>query len=203
MEDSGLFIFYSTPIEKRVLFILLYRLIAKMTYVIACAFSIISTVILILPTIYQDSFSQVVANNPFFSMSNATIHGVNDHTSDGKLLVEPEYSPDIVKKDELTFFKINFFDSGSKDRTRHVDCDLVIRKNETKLYTASKQYGEEFIHSPNGIMLTSFGFNETGKYTISVEAEGLNFIPIKPVFADFSATVSKMSDGRLKLLILQ
>ena len=170
--------------------------------VIACTFSIILTGILILPTIYQDSFSLVVANNPFYSLSNAKIQSVKSHTSDGSLLVELEYSPDIVKKDELTFFKINFFDSDSKDRTRHVDCDLIIRKNETELFTASKQYGETFIHSPNGILLTSFGFNETGKYTISVEAEGLNFIPIKPVLADFSATVSKMSDGRLRIILL-
>ena len=51
-------------------------------------------------------------------MSNAKIQGVKGHTSDGKLLVELEYSPEVVKKDELIFFKINFFDSDSNDRTR-------------------------------------------------------------------------------------
>ena len=89
-------------------------------------------------------------------MSNAKIQGVKGHTSDGKLLVELEYSPEVVKKDELTFFRINFFDSDSNDRTRHVDCDLIVRKSGTELLKASKQYGEPLIHSPNGHITNIF-----------------------------------------------
>lgn len=134
-------------------------------------------------------------------MSNAKIQGVKGHTSDGKLLVELEYSPEVVKKDELIFFKINFFDSDSNDRTRHVDCDLIVRKSGMGLFKASKQYSEPLIHSPNGILLTSFGFNETGRYTLSVEVGGLNFFPIKPLFVDFFATTSKMSDGSFRSIL--
>ena len=65
------------------------------------------------------------------------------------------------------------------------------------MFKASKQYGEPLIHSPNGILLTSFGFNETGRYTLSVEVGGLNFFPIKPVFVDFFATISKFQMGVL------
>ena len=54
-------------------------------------------------------------------MSNAKIKGVKGHTLDGKLLVELEYSPEVVKKEELIFFKINFFDSDSNDR---ISCRL-------------------------------------------------------------------------------
>ena len=173
---------------------------SKMRGVIAFA-SILLTGMLILPAFYQYSYSLVIANNPFYSMSNAKILGVRGHTSDGKLLVELEYSPEVVKKDELTFFRINFFDSDSNDRTRHVDCDLIVRKSGTELFKASKQYGEPLIHSPNGILLTSFGFNETGRYTLSVEVGGLNFFPIKPLFVDFFATISKMSDGSFRSIL--
>ena len=123
------------------------------------------------------------------------------HTSDGKLIVELEYSPEVVKKDELTFFRINFFDSDSNDRTRHVDCDLIVRKSGTELFKAYKQYGEPLIHSPNGILLTSFGFNETGRYTLAVEVGGLNFFPIKPLFVDFLLPLVKMSDGSFRSIL--
>ena len=42
-----------------------------MRSVIAFTFSIILTGTLILPAFYQDSYSVVIANNPFYSTSNA------------------------------------------------------------------------------------------------------------------------------------
>lgn len=122
-----------------------------------------------LTAFYQDSHTVVIANNPFYSTSNAKIKGIIGHTLDGELLVELEYSPEVVKKDELTFFRINLFDSDSNDRTRHVDCDLILRKSGTELFKASKQYGEPLFRSPNAILQTSFGFNYTGRYTLSAE----------------------------------
>ena len=41
--------------------------------VIAFTFSIILTGMLILPAFYEDSYSLVIANNPFYSLSNAKI----------------------------------------------------------------------------------------------------------------------------------
>lgn len=163
--------------------------------------SILFSLVLALPWLYQDSSSQIVANNPFYSMSDAGIHSVKGKTSDGKILVDLQYSPNLVKKDELTFFKINFFNSDDKDRTRHVDCDFMIRNSKGVLFKSSEQYGEPSIHSPDGIMLTSFGFNKTGEYKISVEVEGLNFFPIKPLYVDFTATVTRMSDNSSRILL--
>ena len=62
--------------------------ISEIRDVIAFTFPIILIGMLILPAFYQDSYSVVIANNPFYSMSNAKIQGVKGHTSDGKLLVE-------------------------------------------------------------------------------------------------------------------
>jgi hypothetical protein len=47
----------------------------------------------------------VIANNPFYSTSNAKIKGVIGHTSDGELLVELEYIPEVVKKMSLPFLE--------------------------------------------------------------------------------------------------
>jgi hypothetical protein len=162
---------------------------------------LIFSIILISPLLYQESYSVVVANNPFYSMSDAGIHSIKGKTSDGKLLIDLDYSPDLVKKGELTFFKVNFFNSDDGDRTRHVDCDLIISNGNAVLFKASEQYGEPLIHSPDGIMLTSFGFNKTGEYKVSVEVAGLNFFPIKPKFVDFTASVTHTSDNSSKIVL--
>jgi len=162
---------------------------------------ILFSLVLAVPLLYQDSSSQIVANNPFYSMSDAGIHSIKGETSDGKILVDLQYSPNLVKKDELTFFKINFFNSNDKDRTRHVDCDFIIRNSKEVLFKSSEQYGEPSIHSPDGIMLTSFGFNKTGEYKISVEVEGLNFFPIKPLYVDFRASVTRMPDNSSRIVL--
>lgn len=65
----------------------------------------------------------------------------------------------------------------------------------------STKYGEPLFHSINGVMLPSFPFSEPGMYKISVEIAGDFFIPIKPVFANFSAMVSPTTDGNLKFNI--
>jgi hypothetical protein len=183
-----------------VLFILQYIKRLKMIYRTAITFSIVLINLLIMPLVYQKSYSLVVANNPFYSMSDAKIHSVKGKTTDGKHFVVLDYSPDVVKKGELTFFRINFFNSDDKDRTRHVDCDLII-SGKGKLFKASEQYGEPLIHSPDGIMLTSFDFNQTGKYMISVEIAGLNFFPIKPLYVDFTASVSVTSEGNSRIVL--
>ena len=46
----------------------------------------------------------LIANNPF-AMSNAKIKNVKGTTSDGKFLIELEYSPEKAKKDKLPFLE--------------------------------------------------------------------------------------------------
>ncbi len=161
---------------------------------------VIFSSLLVISAISQSSFSLMIANNPF-GRSDVKIDSINRTTSDGRLVVDLEYSPELVKKGELTFFKVNLFDniSDKQNRTRHVDCDLIIMKDKTELFKTSTQYGEPLYHAINGVFLASFPFNETGKYTVSVEVAGIFFVPIKPVFANFTATVAPNSDGNLKI----
>ncbi|HEY7228569.1 MAG TPA: hypothetical protein VH481_10640 [Nitrososphaeraceae archaeon] len=154
---------------------------------------------LICPTILQDSFS-LVAVNPF-STNNARINSITSQTSDGKYLVNLQYGSESQRKGQPSFFMANLFSrsEGKEIRMRHVDCDFIILRNGIELFRLSDKYGEPLFHSIDGVMLASFPFNETGRYSISVEIAGVLFIPIKPVFANFSAIVTAPTNESLKI----
>jgi hypothetical protein len=93
-----------------------------------------------------------------------------------------------------------FDNSGDKQiRMRHVDCDFIIQRDGIELFKMFKKYGEPLFHSINGVMLPSFRFSESGRYTISVEIAAQFFIPITPVFANFSAIATPTTEGDLKI----
>ena len=142
----------------------------------------------------------LIANNPF-AMSNAKIKNVKGTTSDGKFLIELEYSPEQAKKGQVTFLRIDLFDNlmNNQTRLRHVDCDLIIEKDNIELFKLSSKYGESVYHAISGTFLASYQFNETGIYKISVELEGINFIPITPVFVSFNVAVPANSSENLRI----
>jgi hypothetical protein len=151
--------------------------------------SIISIVLLIFFTTFQNSFSLINTKSPF-SESTAKIKNIAISTSDGEYFINLQYGPE-VKSGEPTFFMVNMLEnSGDKQiRMRHVDYDFIIQRDGIELFKMSTKYGEPFYHSINGVMLPSFRFSDSGKYTISVEIAAQFFIPITPVFANFSAAI--------------
>ena len=164
-----------------------------------CISLIISVLLLLYITTLQNSFSLVNTKSPF-SESTAKIKNISSSTSDGKYFVNLQYGPE-VKSGEPTFFMVNMFDNNKDKqiRMRHVDCDFIIQRDGIELFKMSTKYGEPFYHSINGVMLPSFRFSDSGKYTISVEIAAQFFIPITPVFANFSAVVSPTADGNLAI----
>lgn len=156
--------------------------------------------LLINASLCQSGFSLIIAKNPF-GTGDAKIESINRITNDGRLIVDLEYSPNKFKNGELTFFKVNLYDNTGdrQTKTRNVDCDLIISKDKTELFKTSTQYGEPIYHAINGVFLSSFPFNGTGIYTVSVEVEAINFVPIKPLFTIFSAIVTPNSNGNLEI----
>jgi len=142
----------------------------------------------------------LIANNPF-AMNNAKIKSVKGTTHDGKYLVELEYSPEQAKIGQVTFLRIDLFDNlmNNQTRLRHVDCDLIIEKNNVELFKLSSKYGDSIYHSISGTILTSYQFNETGIYKISVKLEGINFIPIIPVLTSFNVEVPTNSSENFNI----
>ena len=166
---------------------------------ITCISLIISLLLLLYITTLQNSFSLVNSKSPF-SESTAKIKSISSSSSDGKYFVNLQYGPE-VKSGEPTFFMVNMFDNNKDKqiRMRHVDCDFIIQRDGIDLFKMSTKYGEPFYHSINGVMLPSFPFSEPGNYTISVEIAAELFIPVGPVFANFSAAVSPAADGNLEI----
>jgi len=166
---------------------------------ITCISLILFLLLLLSITTLQNSFSLVNSKSPF-SESNAKIKNITSSTSDGKYFVNLQYGPEIVSG-EPTFFMVNMFDNNNDKqiRMRHVDCDFIIQRDGIELFKMSSKYGEPYFHSINGVMLPSFRFSEPGKYTISVEIAAQLFIPIGPVFANFSAAVNPTADGNLEI----
>ena len=167
---------------------------------VTCISLIISLLLLLYITTLQNSFSLVNTKSPF-SESTAKIKSISSSTSDGKYFVNLQFGPEIVKSGEPTFFMVNMFDNNKDKqiRMRHVDCDFIIQRDGIELFKMSTKYGEPFYHSINGVMLPSFPFSEPGNYTISVEIAAQLFIPMIPVFANFSAAVSPAADGNLEI----
>src|SRR5438093_9869545 len=160
---------------------------------------IISFALLIYFTALQDSLWLAGIQNPF-SDSNAKIESISSRTSGGKYLVNLQY-PELTRKGEPSFFMVNLLHNSAdkQSRVRHVDGDFIILRDGIELYKMSTKYGEPLFHSINGAMLPSFLFSEPGMYKISIEIAGDFFIPIKPVFANFSAMVSPTTHGNLKI----
>ena len=161
---------------------------------------LLSLILLICFTTFHSTFSQTNTTSPF-SNSNAKIESISGHTFDKKYFVNLQFAPILVGKGETMFFMVNLFEnSGDKQiRIRHVDCDFIIQKDGIELYRMSTKYGEPFFHSINGVMLPTYKFTESGKYTISVEIAGILFNPIEPVFANFTSMVSPAAEGKLEI----
>jgi hypothetical protein len=163
---------------------------------------IISLVLLLSITTHQNSFSLINTKNPF-SESSGKIKNISTNTSDGKYFINLHFGPEIVKSGEPTFFMVDMFDNNREKqiRMRHVDCDFIVQKDGIELFKMSEKYGEPFFHSISGVMLPYFRFDEPGKFSISVEIAGVLFIPMEPVFANFSAVVTPVAEGNLEIKV--
>jgi hypothetical protein len=159
------------------------------------------TLLLLLLLFLLQNLSPLSAVTSPFANSSSKIENISKSTPDAKYDVSLKYSQDAFAKGEPSFFMVNMFsnDDGGNTRLRHVDCDFVILRDENELFRLSKQYGEPLFHSINGVILASFHFVEAGNYTISIEIAGEYFIPITPVFANFSGVVTRSSDGNLRI----
>jgi hypothetical protein len=152
---------------------------------ITCISLNISLLLLISITTLPNSFSLAHTKSPF-SESTAKIKNISRSTSDGNYVINLQYSPE-VRKGDISFFMVNMFDNTTDKqvRMRHVDCDFTIQRDGIELYKMSTKYGEPLYQSINGVMLPSYPFIESGKYTISVEIAAQFLIPIGPAIETY------------------
>jgi hypothetical protein len=54
------------------------------------------------------------------------------------------------------------------------------------------------VHTPNGIVLSSYKFPDSGQYVITVKVLGINFMPVSPMHASF---ITEVIDSNNKYLV--
>ena len=131
----------------------------------------------------------IVENNPFYGLSKAKINSVESITSDNLIRIKLEYAPDVIENGSPEFFKITLYHADNNEIALHADTDVVVSKNGKELYKASNEFSQPFVHTPNGIILSSYKFPDSGQYVITVKILGINFMPVSPVRASFTTEV--------------
>jgi len=136
----------------------------------------------------------IVENNPFYGLSNDRIETVEATTADKSIKVKLEYAPEVTEIGSPEFFKVALYYAGSNEPVLHADTDIVISRNGTQLFKESNDFSRPFVHTPNGIVLSSYKFPESGQYEISVKILGINFMPVSPLQANFETNVTESQD---------
>jgi hypothetical protein len=139
----------------------------------------------------------IVENNPFYGLSNEKIKSVESSTNDGLTKVKLEYAPTEVQNGSPEFFKATLFYGDSDNIILHADTDILISNDGKELYRASNEFSQPFVHTPNGIVLSSYKFPDSEQYIITVKILGINFMPVNPRQVNFTANVTDSNDKYL------
>jgi hypothetical protein len=139
----------------------------------------------------------IVENNPFYGSSNQKIKAVESTTDDNLINVKLEYAPEAFKIGSPEFFKVTLSYKDTNEIALHADSDIVISKDGKELFKESSGYSKPYVHTPNGIVLSSYKFPDLGQYVISVKVLGLNFMPVNPKQVNFATNVTHLNDEYL------
>lgn len=150
--------------------------------------------ILLLKNVTMNLNALIVENNPFYGLSNHEINSIESATDDNLIKVILDYAPAALQIGSPEFFKVTLFYSDSNQIALHADTDIIISKDGKELYKASNEFSQPFIHTPNGIVLSSYKFPDSGHYIITVKVLGLNFMPVTEKQANFAANVTDSND---------
>ena len=111
--------------------------------------------------------------------------------------VKLEYAPEAIETGSPEFFKATLYHKDTNEIALHADTDIVISKDGKELYKESSEYSKPYVRTPNGIVLSSYKFPDSGQYVISVKVLGLNFMPVKPKQVSFATNVTYSNDKYL------
>ena len=133
----------------------------------------------------------IVENNPFYGLSIKKVKSVESTKDDNLINIKLEYSPQTFQLGSPEFFKGTLFYKNNNQSVLHADTDIMITKNGKELYKESTQFSQGYVHTPNGIVLSSYKFPGAGQYIISVKVVGINFIPVMPKHVNFAANITE------------
>jgi hypothetical protein len=109
------------------------------------------------------------------------------------VLLEP--IPFSVKtNDNSAKFKVSFLKPGTSTLQEHVDFNLRIYDNNSRVFQATNSTGQPEVplHATEGEMtvpMLNYKFNQSGQYRIEIPIYGILFNPIRPEIANFTLNV--------------
>jgi hypothetical protein len=135
----------------------------------------------------------IVENNPLYGQSNAVIKSVESLTDDNLINIRLEYAPTEFQVGSPEFFKSTLFYEDTNEPVLYADTDITVYKDGNELYKASNAFSQPFVHTPNGIVLSSYNFPDSGQYTITVKILGINFMQVSAKQVNFIANVTDLN----------
>jgi hypothetical protein len=139
----------------------------------------------------------IVENNPFYGLSNEKVKSVESTTNDNLINIKLEYSPEKIHPGSPEFFKVILHYKNNNQSVFHADTDVIITKNGKELYKESNEFSQPYVHTPNGIVLSSYKFPSAGHYVISIKVVGINFMPVSPKQVNFATNISEFNHNYL------
>jgi hypothetical protein len=138
----------------------------------------------------------IVENNPFYGLDNEKVNSIESTTDDNLINIKLEYAPKTFQTGTPEFFKVTLFYKNNQ-RVLHADTDVIIAKDGKELYKESNEFSQPYVHTPNGIVLSSYNFPSSGQYVISVKVVGINFMPVDPKQVNFATNITESNDKYL------
>jgi hypothetical protein len=132
----------------------------------------------------------IVENNPFYGLSNEKVKSVDTTTGDNLVIIKLEHAPQEIRTGSPEFFKVTLTYKNTNQRVLHADSDIVVTKDGKELYKESSEFSQPYVHTPNGIVLSSFKFPGSGQYVISVKVLGINYMPVDPKQVSFITNIT-------------
>lgn len=139
----------------------------------------------------------IVENNPFYGLDNEKVNSIESTTDDKLINIKLEYAPKAFQTGTPEFFKVTLFYKNNNQRVLHADTDIIIAKDGKELYKESNEFSQPYVHTPNGIVLSSYKFPSSGQYVISVKVVGINFMPVDPKQVNFATNITESNDKYL------
>jgi sugar lactone lactonase YvrE len=175
--------------------------------------------IIVIATLYSSSLlctsvlrsSAIIQKDASSALFTNTLNNGNDNntkntcismkstTSGGTLDVSLDPSPQPVRNNDQTKFKVIFLQKGEIDKIQnHIDYDFMIAGNGgKKLFQASTLAGQPGIplHTAEGIVTIPYKFQDTGEYLVNVTVYGVLFNDIRPESVIFPIHVTPENAG--------
>lgn len=70
--------------------------------------------------------------------------------------IKLEYAPEAIEIGSHEFFKVTLYHADNNEIALHADTDIAFSKNGKEVYKASNEFSQPFVHTPNGIIISSY-----------------------------------------------